>query len=395
MPLGTRSALFETTRCYTRVMANRFDVIVIGVGSIGAAACCHLARRGVRVLGLEQFDIPHTLGAHHGQSRMIRQAYYEHADYVPLLQRAYTLWDELEHDSGETVLHITGGLYMGPPDCGILTGSQHACEQHRLSHELLDRQQLAERYPQFNVPDNHVAFYEACAGVLLTERVMTAHVNLAKRHGAELHEQEPVTDWHEDGHGVAVTTRKNTYHADHVVFAGGAWTDRLVRDLGVPLQVTRQTFGWFEPINEAALKLGTLPSWFIDVGGGWGHYGFPLLPDQPGFKFSLHQPGPRVDVDSVQRTTTSQDQAELEEEIHKKIPDAAGPCRSVHTCLYTNSPDSHFIIDTHPRCRRATLACGFSGHGFKFVSVMGEVLADLATTGRTENPVGFLGLDRF
>lgn len=376
-------------------MANRFDVIVIGVGSIGAAACCHLARRGVRVLGLEQFDIPHTLGAHHGQSRMIRQAYYEHADYVPLLKRAYTLWDELEKESGETVLHITGGLYMGPPDCGILIGSSRACEEHGLPHEMLDRQQLADRYPQFNVPDDFIAFYEEQAGVLLTERVMQAHIELSKQHGARLQDNEPVTDWHEDGHGVAVTTTKNTYHADHVVFAGGAWTDRLVRDLGVPLTVTRQTFGWFAPKNETPLKLGTMPSWFIDVGDGWGHYGFPLLPDQPGFKFSLHKPGLTVDVDSVQRTIRSQDQVELEGEIREKIPDAAGPCLSVHTCLYTNSPDSHFIIDKHPRCDRATLACGFSGHGFKFVSVMGEVLADLATTGRTENPVGFLGLDRF
>ena len=376
-------------------MPNRFDVIVVGVGSMGAAACCQLAKRGVRVLGLEQFNIPHTLGAHHGQSRMIRQAYYEHADYVPLLQRAYTLWDQLEQDTGEKVLHITGGLYMGRPDCGILTGSQRACEQHDLPHELLDRQQLADRYPQFNVPDDHVAFFETQAGVLLPERVMQAHVMLAKQHGAELHEQEPVTAWHEDDHGVVVTTSLDTYHADHVIFASGAWTDRLVKDLGVDLKVTRQTFGWFTPTNEAPLKLGTLPSWFIDLGDGWGHYGFPLLPDQPGFKFSLHKPGSVVSVDSVQRTPTPQDLRDLENAIAKKIPVAAGPCVSVQTCLYTNSPDSHFIIDTHPTCKHATIACGFSGHGFKFVSVMGEVLADLATTGRTDNPVGFLGLDRF
>jgi sarcosine oxidase len=376
-------------------MGNRYDVIVIGVGSMGAAACYHLAKRGVRVLGLEQFNIPHALGAHHGLSRMIRQAYYEHPDYVPLLQRGYTLWDELERDNGEKLLHITGGLYMGPADCGILAGSQRACETYGLPHEILDRAQLADRYPQFTVPDDFVAFYEDCAGVLLPERVMQAHVLLAKQNGAQLYENEPVTAWHEDHHGVCVATNRNTYHADRVVFAGGAWTDRLVRDLGVPLTVTRQTFGWFAPNNETPLKLGTLPSWFIDVGDGWGHYGFPLLPGQPGFKIALHKPGPVTDVQTVQRGTTPQDQLELEGPLHEKIPDAAGPCISVHSCLYTNSPDSHFILDTHPHCQRALIACGFSGHGFKFVSVMGEALADLATTGRTEHPIGFLGLGRF
>ncbi|MEO0476017.1 MAG: N-methyl-L-tryptophan oxidase [Planctomycetota bacterium] len=376
-------------------MGNRYDVIVIGVGSIGAAACCHLARRGVRVLGLEQFNIPHTLGAHHGLTRMIRKAYYEHEDYVPLLERAYELWDDLEQDSGEKVLHITGGLYMGPPDCGILTGSKRACETYGLQHELLDRRQLAERYPQFHVPEDFVAFYEDCAGVLLTDQVMSAHIGLARKHGAQLNEREPVTAWHEDEHGVEVTTSNNTYHADHVLFAGGAWTNRLVRDLGVKLTITRQTFGWFEPKNASPLKLGMLPCWFIDVGDGWGHYGFPMLPGQPGFKFTLHQPGEVVGLDTIQRESTAQDQTELEAPLREKIPDAAGPCVSVHTCLYTNSPDSHFIIDQHPRCRRATLACGFSGHGFKFVSVMGELLADLATTGKTDHPVGFLGLDRF
>ena len=376
-------------------MGNRNDVIVIGVGSIGAAACYHLAKRGVRVLGIEQFGIPHTLGAHHGQTRMIRQAYYEHADYVPLLQHAYTLWDELEESSGETVMHVTGGLYMGPQDCGILTGSKRACESYDLPHEMLDRNQLAERYPQFNVPEDFVAFYEDCAGVLLTDSVMSAHVGLAHMHGAVLREHEPVTAWHEDDHGVSVTTDQGTYHADRVLFAGGAWTDRLVKDLGVPLTITRQTMGWFTPINETPLKLGTLPSWFIDVGEGWGHYGFPLIPGYTGFKIALHKPGAETDVDSVQRTPTPEDEEELATTLGKMIPDAAGPCVSVHTCLYTNSPDSHFIIDTHPRSKRAILACGFSGHGFKFVSVMGELLADLTTSGKTDHPVGFLGLGRF
>lgn len=376
-------------------MTHRYDVIVVGVGSVGAAACFHLAERGVRVLGLEQFSIPHTLGAHHGLSRMIRQAYYEHADYVPLLKRAYTQWERLQADSGLDLLHITGGLYMGPADCGIITGSRRACEQHGLAHELLDHAEIGRRYPQFVLPSDHIGFYEERAGVLIPEQAMAAHVGLALRHGAELHGHEPVTAWHEDDHGVSVTTPKRTYHADRVVFAGGAWTDKLVTDLGVPLTVTRQTFGWFAPKNPIPLELGTLPSWFIDIGDGWGHYGFPLLPGQPGFKVALHKPGVVTTVDKIERTPTPADEAELAPVLRDKIPDAAGPCLAMQTCLYTNSPDSHFIVDVHPRCGRAVLACGFSGHGFKFASVMGEVLADLATAGRTDQPVGFLGLDRF
>jgi len=376
-------------------MANRFDVIVVGVGSIGAAACYHLARRGVSVLGLEQFSIPHTFGAHHGLSRMIRQAYYEHSEYVPLLKRAYTLWHELERDSGEQVMHITGGLYMGPPDCGIITGSKRASEEHALPHQLLDHTQLSERYPQFVLPDDHIGFYEDRAGVLIPERVMVAHVGLALQHGAELHGHEPVTKWQEDGDGITVTTNRRTYQADRIIFAGGAWTDAIVTDLGVPLTVTRQTFGWFTPRNESALALGALPSWFIDVGDGWGYYGFPLLSGQPGFKVALHKPGEQTTAHSVRREVTAADEAELTSVLRDKIPDADGPCLAIQTCLYTNSPDSHFIVDVHPCSDRAIVACGFSGHGFKFVSVMGEVLADLATTGRTENPVGFLGLRRF
>lgn len=215
-------------------MSAPYDVIVIGVGSMGSAACHHLARRGVRVLGLEKFDIPHGNGSSTGFSRMIRMSYHEHPDYVPLLQSAFSLWRELESDSGQTLMHLTGGLYLGPPDGETVGGALRAARKFSLPFELLDRPALLRRFPQFRLPENFVGMLEQNAGFVLPEKSVAAHAWLALRHGAELHGQEEVVRWSADGAGVQVFTERGTYRAARVVFCGGAWTDRLVRDLGVP-----------------------------------------------------------------------------------------------------------------------------------------------------------------
>src|SRR5687768_7202846 len=227
---------------------GHFDVIVIGVGAMGAAACHHLARRGgVRVLGLEQFNIPHDRGSSHGQSRMIRTAYYEHPDYVPLLRRAFELWKQVEAESLIRVLQVTGGLYLGPADGELVAGSMASSHRHNLPYEKLSRDELRTQYPQFNVPDDFVGFYEYNAGYLAPETAISVHADLAMRHGAEIHGHEPVLAWSADGRSATVTTPRGMYHADQLVFCGGAWTDKLVRDLGVPLRVTRQVLGWVQP----------------------------------------------------------------------------------------------------------------------------------------------------
>ncbi len=376
-------------------MSERYDVIVVGLGAMGSAACHHLAARGVRVLGLEQFDIPHARGSSHGYSRFIRQAYFEHPDYVPLLQRSYQLWDELEAVSGQKLLHRTGGLYMGRPDAEAIAGSLSSFIQHKLPHEVLTRQQVAERYPQFHLPGDYIGLIEPEAGFLLPEKCIAAHVEVALRRGAELHGHEGVTAWDEQPDGVRVHTARGVYRADKLVFCGGAWSDRLVRDLGVPLLVTRQVLAWVWPRRPDAFALGRLPVWMIETGRGGQHYGFPMMPDNPGFKLALHRAATPTNPDTVTRDPLPGDEETYRPLLREFIPDADGQLLALRVCLYTNSPDGHFIIDRHPRHERVSVACGFSGHGFKFASVVGEVMADLAVRGKTDLPAAFLGLARF
>ncbi len=377
------------------LMSRHFDTIVIGVGGMGSAACYHLARRGVRVLGIEQFDLPHDRGSSHGFSRMIRTAYYEHPSYVPLLQRAWGLWKQLEEESLSKLLHVTGGLYLGTRECELIAGSLTACRQHVLAHELHDHRELAGLFPQFRVPETFVGLYEYQAGFLLPELCIAAHVDLAMRHGAEIHGNEAVVKWKTNDRGATVTTTRDTYTADEIVFCGGAWTSKLVRDLGIELLVTRQALGWVQPLRRDRFQLGAFPVWAIGHEDASLHYGFPMHAEAPGLKVARHAPGMPVDPDAIERRPHREDEASFRPILREYLPEADGPTLSVRICMYTNSPDHHFIIDRHPQHSRVTFACGFSGHGFKFASVVGEVVADLAMKGRTTLPVEFLGISRF
>ena len=372
-----------------------FDVIVVGVGAMGSSACHHLARRGAEVLGLEQFDIPHALGSSHGYSRMIRMAYYEHPDYVPLLRRAYELWRELERSSGQVLFHEVGGVYMGPPTGHVVAGATEAARRHGLAHEALSHDELRRRFPQFKLPADFTGVWEPRAGFLLPEKVVAAQAELALRAGADLRGREEVLDWSADASGVTVRTNKGEYRGDKLLFCGGPWTGKIVRDLGVELLVTRQVLGWVWPRTPGLFELGRFPVWGIEAADGSLSYGFPMTADNPGLKVARHGRGRATDPDRVQRNATAADEAEVLEILNRNLPDGVGPLLSLRICLYTMSPDEHFIIDRHPRHPRVTVACGFSGHGFKFASVVGEVLADLALQGTTELPASFLGLRRF
>jgi sarcosine oxidase len=367
-----------------------YDVIVIGVGAMGSSACYHLAQRGVRVLGLDRFPIPNTLGSSHGFSRMIRMAYYEHPDYVPLLRRAFTLWDELEAKSGEKLFHKTGGIYLGRPSDPAIAGALQSARTHGLPHELLSREQLDIRFPQFRVPADFVGIKEENAGLLIPEKCVSAHARLAREAGAEIHSDERVLEWDEG----SVRTTQHDYRAKKIIFTAGPWTEKLVCDLGVKLVVTRQVMGWVCPKKPEMFQLGTLPVWAIGHADGSLHYGFPMLPDGQGFKVAWHRPGEPTDPDAVRRQTDARDEEDFRSILRQMLPDADGELAAVRVCLYTNSPDHHFIIDSLPQKPGVIVACGFSGHGFKFASVVGEALADLVTAGKTNLPVEFLGMKR-
>ena len=400
-------------------MSDRYDAIVVGVGGMGSAACYQLARRGARVLGLEQFGVGHDRGSSHGQSRMIRMAYYEHPDYVPLLRRAYELWDELNALTGQPLLHRTGGLYLGPPTGGLVAGSLASARQHGLAHERLSAVALGERFPEFRVPPSWAAVHEPAAGFLRPEAVVAAYADLARRHGAEIREHEPVLGWADDRPGASgplgsgdllVRTARGVYRTGRLVVCGGAWSGRLLAGLGVPLVVTRQVLGWVRPAAVEPFALGRFPVWAAENPDGTLLYGFPVLPGERTLKVAWHGPGTPTDPDTVDRTTSGADAATFLPALPHLLPGvfgrgggpdrgpadaSAGAVADMKVCLYTNSPDHHFVIDRHPRDPRVTVACGFSGHGFKFASVVGVVLAGLALDGATPLPTAFLKTARF
>lgn len=371
-----------------------YDVIVVGVGAMGSAACWRLARRGVRVLGLERFDVGHALGSSGGETRLIRKAYYEHPDYVPLVQRAYELWGEVESESKSKLLFQTGGLYLGPREGELITGSLRSARKHRIEHELLEGDGLRRRYPQWLLPEGYVGLYEAGAGYLLCELAVATMARLAVSQGAEVRSNEGIRSWSADGDGVKVRTDRGEHHAAKIVFTAGAWTEKLVMDLGVPLSVTRQVLGWVSPSDPANFAVGRLPCWAVEHAGGL-FYGFPILEGGDTMKLAYHHRGPSAEPDSMDRRARAEDETDFRPLIRRYLPGADGPLRKMHVCMYTYSPDSHFIVDRHTAHENVLLACGFSGHGFKFAPVIGDALADLALAGRTELPIGFLSFARF
>ena len=297
--------------------------------------------------------------------------------------------------SRQKLLHITAGVYIGPPRGELVGGSLESARRHGLAHELLDHAALRRRFPQFHVPEDWQALYEEKAGFLLPERVVAAYAEAALRRGAELHGHEPVIAWNADSNGVAVGTPGREYRAEHVIFCGGPWSGRLLNHLGVQLRVTRQVMGWVWPRRPELFELGRFPVWAIENPDGSLQYGFPLFEGSPGLKTAHHGPEAAVpDPDRVVRDELPGDVETFKPALARFLPDGDGPVLAMRICLYTNSPDHHFIIDRHPNHDRVTFACGFSGHGFKFASVVGEVLADLAIAGNTSLPVEFLRIRR-
>jgi sarcosine oxidase len=382
-------------------MAGSYDVIVVGVGAMGSAACAELARRGARVLGLEQFDIPHTLGSSGGHTRLVRKAYFEHPDYVPLLERSYAGWRALEAASGCELWFPTGLVYAGPSGGEVVAGVLRAAAQHDLAVEQPTSADARARWPALRVPEHYECLHEADAGFVLCERAVAAFARVALDRGADLRAREEALGVRAEPNGVEVRTARGTYRARRLVVTAGGWAPALLAELGVPLRPTRQVVAWTWPAEPAALALGSFPCWAIEAdepgGGLW--YGFPLLPAAlaagGGTKVGLHRIGPTVDPDRVDRTPSASELDELRAGLRRLLPAADGEVLAAHVCLYTMSPDGQFVVGVHPARTAVVVACGFSGHGFKFAPVMGEALADLALEGRTALPIGFLRPERF
>ncbi|WP_342359786.1 N-methyl-L-tryptophan oxidase [Terrarubrum flagellatum] len=376
-------------------MSNSYDVIVAGVGGMGSAACWHLAQRGKRVLGLERFDLGHGMGSSHGLTRIIRLAYFEGAQYVPLLKRAHQLWKETGDRANLQLLYVTGSVDLAPEGAGFVESSRASCVEHDLTHEVLDAKELAKRFPAFTLTPEHRGLWQPDGGFVASERAIFAHAGLAMAHGAEIRTNEPMISWRPTAQGgVEVTTERGTYSAGQLVLSAGAWNPELANALQPHAQVVKQTIGWFATTKPALFSPDRFPVFILTVDEG-NFYGFPLW-EHPGFKLGgPHFAREPFDPDTPARIVNPRQVEAIQDCLRRYIPDAAGAPLTTRACMYTVTPDEHFVIDRLPGAEQVVLLSCCSGHGFKFASVIGEIAADLATKGETPFDLSPFKLDRF
>jgi sarcosine oxidase len=375
-------------------MTETFDVIVLGVGGMGSAACHQLARRGARVLGLEQFPLVHDRGSSHGQTRIIRQAYFEHHDYVPLLLRAYELWNNLEQTADCILFQQVGLVLSGRPEGETISGALMSARLHSLQVETYSATDAARRWKSLSFPEDHTVVFEPKAGLLRVESCVQSQIDQAALLGARFHAGERVQEWSSNGRTVWVRTDRGEYTATSLVVAAGAWAGPILQTLHLPLNVVRKFVGWY-PIQSGgfAAEHG-MPTYFYELPHGT-FYGFPSI-DGRTVKAAEHSGGQPVDDPAaVDRAMHDEDLPQLDAFIQSHLPGLQPTPVEHSVCLYTLTPDQHFIVDIHPEWDNVSIAAGFSGHGFKFAPVIGEALADLALDQSTDLPIEFLRLRRF
>jgi sarcosine oxidase len=343
---------------------------------MGSASAMHMARAGMRVAGFDRERPPHSMGSTHGRTRIIREAYFEHPDYVPLVQKAYELWAGLELESGRELFIRTGGLMCGPADGMLASGTLRSVEEHRLPHEILRAGEIRARFPALVPSEEWIGILEPRAGMLLPEACVTAQLELAGAAGATLMLGEPVTSWDVSSRGVRVRSSEREILAKQLVIAAGSWLPEVAPDLGIPLDVERQMLHWFQPtVNDRSFSPERCPIGLWEWEPGRLLTTFPDTGD--GVKCGIHHEGEITTPESVRRTTSPAEDAMVREILAKLIPSAAGRQLESRVCLYTNTTDHHFLIDRHPAHEEVLIVSACSGHGFKFASAIGAVVADL------------------
>ena len=361
---------------------------------MGSAALYHLAKRGLRPLGLERFAVPHEMGSSHGLTRIIRLAFHEGPEYVPFGRRAYELWRELEERAGERLLRVTGSVHAGAPGSAGFEDTLRACVEQGVPHSALTSAELSARFPGYGLPPDMMAVVQPDGGFLAPERCVAAHADAARSLGAEIREGERVLEWNASAGGVRVRTERGAYKAGALVVAAGAWAGRLLPDLDGVAVPERQAVAWFETEDAALFAPDRFPVFIVTLDGE-EYYGFPEF-GSPGFKVGkFHHDGEAADPDALDRSWRAQDEEMLRDFARRCFPKAAGRMLRMSVCMFTNSPDRHFIIGKHPQWPQVSFAAGFSGHGFKFCSVVGEVMADLAERGETPHDISPFDPARF
>jgi sarcosine oxidase len=370
------------------------QIVVIGLGATGSAALCQLARRGVRATGIEQFAIGHDRGSSHGATRVIRLAHFENAAYVPMMRRAYALWRELESIAAQKLLHTTGVVEIGPADGDLVAGTSTAARSHNLPYEVEDARALMRRYPAYRLPEDYIAVVQPDGGFIDAKLAIDTNIRIATAAGAQVRTAEKVLAIEPKGDGVRIQTEHGAIEADGAIVAAGPWMTSLMPDLGLPLRITRQVVGWFEPDDAAQFAADHFPVFLIESRHGI-HYGFPNYPGM-GVKVSKHHHlDETVEVDTCQRAVTAQDEAAIRAPLAQYLPGANGRLLAAETCLYTMTPDDTFIVDCMPGFPQIVIASPCCGHGFKFSPVIGEIVADLVMRETTESDISQFRLGRF
>jgi sarcosine oxidase len=370
-----------------------YDVVVCGLGVTGSAALYHLARRGARVLGLDRFTAGHDRGSSHGETRIIRLAYFEHPSYVPLVRRAYELWRALETEASQRLLHVTGIAEIGPPDGALVNGTLDAARQHDIPHELVAAPELMRRYPAFRLPPHYVGVVQPDGGFLAAETSVRTLLALAQQHGADIRFGAPVRAIEPLGEKARVITDNAAIEAGGVIVAAGPWISSLLPGITLPLRVTRQVMAWFAPKAPADFSRERFPVFLIESAHGI-HYGFPSF--GTGFKVAKHHHRDEaVDPDKYDRIVSAEDEALIRAAIADHLPGADGPLIDARTCLYTVAPDGDFIVDRLPGAASVIVASPCSGHGFKFAPAIGEILADLASALPPKHDISRFRIGRF
>lgn len=376
-------------------MGSHFDVIIVGAGSMGMSAGYYLAKQGIKTLLIDAFDPPHSMGSHHGDTRIIRHAYGEGRGYVPLALRAQTLWNELQQETKETIFKQTGVLGIGPEGSTFIDEAKAGADRYSLPLEIFQADDIHQRWPGIAVPENFVACYEPTSGVLFSENCVRAFRRLALAHGASILVDTPVQDIDILKDTVRIHTYNGSYTSDKLIISTGAWNRKMLAKvhLNLPLQPTRQTVGWFE-CEEALYKYGKFPAFYAETGTA-RFYGFPSF-DGCGLKLGHHDYGQSIDPDHMNREfgIYAKDEGVIRRFLETYMPQAAGKLKQGRVCMYTKTPDDHFIVDLHPNYPHVAIAAGFSGHGFKFSSVIGEILTQLAINGKAEHDISLFSITR-
>lgn len=365
---------------------KRYDVIVLGVGGVGSSATYHLAKRDLRVLGIERFDVPHARGSSHGSTRIVRLTHPEGPAYVPLARATVEHWRDLERETGHDLLTITGSVHAAEPGSPFVDRARESLDANGIEYDELSGSEVTDRFPGYALPDDYHALYQPDGGYVDCERAIVAHVEAAHAVGATIRARERVHGWGEGEDGIRVETDKGVYEADDLVVTAGAWTGRLLPDLASHLTPTRHVMAWLQPQVPKRFDPGRFPVFSLRGSHGSG-YGFPVH-DVPGFKFGVDPPaGAETDPEEMTREPTSADETLHRAFAEAYFPDGAGPVMGLSTCLVTESFDGHFLLGSHPEYRNVHVAAGFSGHGFKFSAVLGAVLADFVTEGDTDRAI--------